>query len=84
MVQRHPGRAAGGVKQSVEQRPVGNGVGTIAHRFRFAVRAGDGAGVKVVAANDNRRGEFAAAHHFVKRQPQLLPPLEAYPADTRR
>ena len=84
VVQRHPGRAAGGIEQGVEQRPVGDRIRTIAHRFGFAVRAGDGAGVKVIPANDDRRGDFAAAHHFVKRQTEFLPPLQTDPADTRR
>lgn len=38
----------------------------------------------VVAANDDRRGDFAAAHHFVKGEAEFLPPLQPDPADTRR
>ena len=33
-----PARAAGGVEQCVEQRPIRDGVRTILHRFRLAVR----------------------------------------------
>ena len=37
VVDRHPGRAGGGVDQRVEQRPVGDGVGAVAHAFGLAV-----------------------------------------------
>ena len=55
VVEADPGRAAGGVDQRVEDGPVGDGVGAVFHAFGFAVGAGDGAAVEVVAADHNRR-----------------------------
>jgi hypothetical protein len=39
VMQRHPGRAAGGVEQRVEQRPVGDGIGAV--RIDSVSRLGD-------------------------------------------
>ena len=61
MVQRHPGRARRGVEQRVEQRPVGHGVGAVPHRLGLAVGRGDRAGIEMVAADDDRRLQLAAA-----------------------
>ena len=38
VVQRHQGRAAGGIQQSVQQQPVGDRIRAVAHGFGFAVR----------------------------------------------
>ena len=45
-----------GVDKSVEERPVGNGIGTVGHAFRLTVRGGDGAGVEVGRGPDDDRG----------------------------
>ena len=37
VMERYPGGAAGGVEQRIEQRPVADGIGTVAHGFGFAV-----------------------------------------------
>ena len=37
VVDRHPRRAAGGVDQGVQDRPVGDRVRAVAHAFRFPV-----------------------------------------------
>src|SRR5471032_182575 len=84
VVQGNPGRAARGVKQGVEQWPVGHSVGTVLHRLGFAVRAGYRTGVQVVATDDDWRGQFTAANHFVERQAQLGALAQANPADTCR
>ena len=83
VVQRYPSGAAGGVQQGIEQRPVGNGVRAVLHRFGFAVGAGHRAGIQVIAANHNRGGYFAGTHHFVKRQTELGAQTQAHPADAR-
>src|SRR5476651_794339 len=82
VVQRNPGRAAGGVEQGVEQRPVGHCVGAVLHGFGFAVRACHRAGVQVVTADHDRCRQLAAADHFVKGQAQLGALAQANPADT--
>ena len=84
MVQGNPGRATGGIQQRVQQRPVGYRVGTVLHRFGFAVRAGNGTGVKVIAADHYRRRQLAAADHFVKRQAQTGALPQSDPADAGR
>ena len=38
VMERNPGRAAGGAEQRVEQRPVGHRIAAILHRLRLAVR----------------------------------------------
>src|SRR5471030_3009778 len=84
VVQGNPGRAARGVQQGVEQWPVGHSVGTVLHRLGFAVRDGYRTGVQVVATDDDWRGQFTAANHFVERQTQLGAQAQANPADTCR
>src|SRR5471032_2384033 len=84
VVQGNPGRAARGVQQGVEQWPVGHSVGTVLHRLGFAIRAGHGAEVQVVTTDDDWRGQFTAAHHFVERQAELGAQAQANPADTCR
>ena len=54
VVDAHPGRPGGGVDQGVEERPVRDRIRPVAHRLRLAVRRGDGAGVEVVAPDDDR------------------------------
>ena len=68
VVEANPGSPADGIDQGVEDGPVGNGVGAVAHAFRFAVGAGDGTGVEVVAANDDGGFDDAAGNQFVELQ----------------
>src|SRR3989344_1856272 len=84
VVQGNPGRAACGVEQGVEQWPVGHGIGTVLHRFGFAVRAGNRTGIQVVATDHDGRRQLTATHHFVERQAQLGAQAQANPADTCR
>ena len=78
------GSARGGVDQRVEQRPIRDGVGAVAHGFGFAERRSHGAGIQMIAANHDRRLELAAAHQAVHRQAKLGPLAVAQPADARR
>ena len=55
VVDADPGRARRDVEQRVQDRPVGDRVGAVAHRLRLAVRRGDRAGVEVVAPDHDRR-----------------------------
>ena len=81
MVQRDPGRARGAVQQRVQQRPVGDRVGAVAHRLGLAVRAGDGTGIEMVAADHDRRLQLAARHHLVEGKPE---PMRGRPAPPSR
>ena len=83
MVQADPGGAAGGVKQGVQQRPIAHRICAVFHGFGLAVRAGHAAGVQVVAADDDGRFQLSGAHHFVERQPRLVPFTQPQPADAR-
>ncbi len=58
-------RARRAVQQGVQDRPVGDRVGAVAHRLRLAVRLGDAPGVEVVAGDDDRRRDFALGDEFV-------------------
>src|SRR3546814_4447765 len=56
MMERHPGRAARGVEQRVEERPVADRVAAVLHRLGFAVGRGDRARIEMVAADDDKIG----------------------------
>src|SRR6187455_1080178 len=84
VVDRYPGRAARGVQERVEHRPVGDRVGAVAHRFGLAVGARDRAGVEMISADYDRRLELAARDHLVEREPEPLALAETHPADARR
>ena len=43
MVERNPSCTAGTVEQGIQQRPIGNGIGAVAHRLGFPIGTGDGA-----------------------------------------
>ena len=81
---RHPGGAARAIQQRVEQRPVGDRVRAVFHRFGFAVGRGDGAGIQMIAADDDRRFQFAARHHLVEREADAIAVAQSDPADARR
>ena len=57
------------LSERVEDRPVGDRVGAVAHRLGLAVRRGDRARVEVVAADDDRRLDRARADELVDREP---------------
>src|SRR6185503_21088154 len=84
VVDRYPGRAARGVEERVQERPVGNRVRAILHGFRLAIRARDRAGVEVVTADHDRRSELALRDHFVEGETEPRAILESDPADARR
>jgi hypothetical protein len=84
VVQADPGRAARGVEQGVQQWPVADGVAAVAHRFGLAVGRGHRAAIEVVAADHDRRFQFALAHHLVEGQARAVAVAQAYPADARR
>src|SRR6185437_16178893 len=84
VVKAHPRSAAGDAGGEVEQRPVGDGVGAVAHGFRFAVGTGDGTGVEVIASDDDGRFQAAVADHFVEEQASAVALSVAEPADARR
>ena len=83
VVDRHPGGARGGVHQRVQQRPVGDGVRTVAHGLRLPERRGDGARVKVIAADHDRRAELALLHIVVHGAAKSGAFAIAEPADPR-
>ena len=84
VVERHPSRARRGVEQRVEQRPVADGVAAVLHALGLAVGRGDAAAVEMVAADDDRRRDFAVPHHLVEGEPEAVALAEADPADARR
>ncbi len=61
VVDADPGGPRGRVDQGVQERPVGDRVGAVAHRLGLAVGRGDRARVEVVPADDDRRADRAAS-----------------------
>ena len=84
VVDRDPGRAACGIEERVEERPVGHRIRAVAHRLGLAVGARDGAGIEVVSSDDDRRLELPARDHLIEGEPEPLPVAEAHPADACR
>ena len=73
-----------GVEQGVEQRPVGDRVAAVLHALGLAVGRGDAAAVEMVAADDDRRRDFAVPDHLVEGEAEAVALAEADPADARR
>src|SRR6185437_2525398 len=53
-------------------------------RLGLTIGTGDGAGIQVVASDDDRSPELTASHHLVEGQAQAVPVPEAHPADACR
>src|SRR5712691_1522141 len=83
IVNRNPRCAAGGIEQGVEQRPIGNGVRAVAHFFGFAEGRSHRAAIEMVAANHDRRFQFAARDQVVQRQSESVALAVTQPADAR-
>src|SRR5581483_5271160 len=73
-----------GVHERVQDRPVGDRVRAVAHRFRLPVRGGNRAGVEVVAADHDRRGDATRANELVDREPRAGAVAVPEPADPSR
>src|SRR5689334_7922865 len=82
-MERDPRRAARCVEKSVENWPVGDGVGAVLHRFRLAERGGDAAGVEVVATDDDRCRQLAARNEIVEGQAESRSIALPEPANAR-
>src|ERR1051326_9060056 len=81
---RYPTGAAGGVEQSVEQRPVSHGVTAIFHALGFAIRRGDRAAVQMVTPDHDWRLDFAFLDQIIHGQAELRALAMTQPADARR
>src|SRR5437667_1117643 len=73
-------RARRGVQERIQQRPVGDRVGSVAHPFRLAVGGGHRPRVKVVPRDDDRPAELARRYHAVDRSAKRRTLSEAEPA----
>src|SRR5699024_11840366 len=73
VVDRDPAGSGGGGGQRVQQRPVGDRVGAVEHGLGRAGRGGDGAGVEVVAADDDRGLDLPVADEVVEEHAGLVP-----------
>ena len=80
----HPRRTRGGVEKGVEDGPVGDRVGAVAHRLGLAVRRGYGACIEMVSSDDDGRTHAAGPHELVDRKPGASPVAVAEPADPGR
>jgi hypothetical protein len=78
-----PRGAGRGVHECVEDRPVGDRIGSVAHGRGLAVGRRNRARVEVVATDHHRRGNLARSDELVDREPSLRAVTEAEPADPR-
>src|SRR5258708_2497468 len=83
MVEADPRSAGSGIKKSVQDRPIGDRVGAVAHGLGLAVGARDGAAVEMIAAYDNRRAYFSLFNEPVESPSHLGALPIAEPADAR-
>ncbi len=83
-MKRHPRCAAGDVEHGVENRPVRDGVASIAHCFGFPEWRGDASCIEVIAADHDWRGDLARRDEIVDCDPELCPFPLPQPADPRR
>ena len=84
VVDADPRRARRRVQERVQDRPVGDRIGAVAHRLGLAVGRGDRTGVEVVASDHDRRRDGARANELVDREACLGAVAVAEPADPRR
>ena len=84
VVEGHPRCPRCRVQQGVEQRPVGNGVGSIQHGLGLPVGARHASRVQVVPADHDRRRELSRGHHLVEAKSGEVALLVAEPANTGR
>ena len=74
----------GTVHQSVEQRPIGDGIRAVAHVLGHDVGMRHRAGIEVVARESDRSGQHLLAHHAVDFQAELGAFAMTEPGDARR
>src|SRR2546423_524527 len=81
VMERYPCRAGSSIQQCVEQRPVGYGIGTVAHGFGLAVGACDGPRIQMIAADDYWRLQLAFGDHLVEFEPGAMTTAQTDPTD---
>src|SRR5919109_3107707 len=84
MVHADPGGSRRRVEESVQDRPVGDRVGTVTHRLRLAIGRSHRARIQMIPPYPDRRRRLAAANELVDREAGLGPITEPEPADARR
>jgi len=80
----HPRRAGSDVEKRVEDRPVRDRIGTVAHRLGLAVGRRHRPGVEVVATDDDWSLHLAQANELVDREARPRTVSVAEPADPCR
>ena len=84
VVDRDPARATRGAEQGIEEGPVGYGVRAIGHFLRFAEWRCDRTAIEMIAADDNRRFQFAAGDQVIEREAEFVALSVTEPANARR
>src|SRR5580704_16101283 len=79
-----PRGATGGVNKSVEEGPIGDGVGAVFHGFGFAIGGSDGTAVEMVASDHDGSFEITFGDEVVESQAELVAFAVAEPADAGR
>src|SRR5262247_1187423 len=83
MMKRNPAGARRGIEQGVEYRPVRDRIAAVFHGFRFAIRRGYGPAIQVIAADDDRRSDFAGFHEMIDSLAKLGALAITQPANAR-
>ena len=81
---RNPGGAGGGIDESVQQRPIGNGIATVEHCFGLAKGRRNRTGIQVIATDDDGGFDFAVPHQFIHGDAKLGALAITEPADAGR
>src|SRR5579875_3797586 len=83
VVDGNPARAAGGIEQGIQEGPIGDGIGPVAHGFRLAIGRRNGTAIEMVAADYDGSLQFAAGDQTVERETEFIALAVAEPADAR-
>ena len=84
MMEADPSRTPCSCGKRVEQRPIGDRIGSILHCLRLAIGTGDRAAIQMVSTNDNGGTQFPVPHHLIKRQSRHMALTQSKPANTGR
>src|SRR3990170_8589286 len=73
VVYRDEVRPGGRVEERIQDWPVGDRIGSVAHSFRLAIRRGDRARVEVVSRDADRPAQDSVSNHSIDDRPKPCP-----------
>src|SRR5262245_49748123 len=66
VMDRNPARAASGVGERIQKRPIGDGVRPVLHSLGLAIRRGDRAAIEVIAADNEGGFDLPRLHELIE------------------